>query len=104
MRQLERQFDETTGVSPKVLGRAIRFESLRERLMFDPNANLTDLAYEFGYADQAHFIKDFKALTDKTPVEFALEMQQLKNIFCENENGVFLQSPPTMPDYNADDL
>ena len=104
MRQLQRQFDETTGVSPKALGRAIRFESIRERLMFDPNANLTDLAYEFGYADQAHFIKDFKALTDKTPGEFALEMQQLKNIFCENENVVFLQSPPTMPDYNADEL
>jgi AraC-like DNA-binding protein len=104
MRQLQRQFDETTGVSPKALARAIRFESIRERLMFDANANLTDLAYEFGYADQAHFIKDFKAFTDKTPGEFALEMQQLKNIFSENENVVFLQSPPTMPDYNAGEL
>jgi len=101
VRQLQRQFGETTGVSPKALARAIRFESIRERLMFNPNANLTDLAYEFGYTDQAHFIKDFRALTDKTPGEFALEMQQLKNIFRENENVVFLQSPPTMPDYNA---
>ena len=104
MRQLQRQFDETTGVSPKALARAIRFESIRERLMFDPNANLTDLAYEFGYADQAHFIKDFKDFTDKTPGEFALEMQQLKNIFTKNENVVFLQSPPAMPDYNAGKL
>jgi AraC-like DNA-binding protein len=104
MRQLQRQFDETTGVSPKALARAIRFESIRERLMFDPNANLTDLAYEFCYADQAHFIKDFKALTGKTPGEFALEMQQLKNIFSKNANVVFLQSPPTMPDYNAGEL
>jgi len=94
VRQLERQFDQTTGVSPKALARAIRFESIRERLMFDPNANLTDLAYEFGYADQAHFIKDFKSLTDKTPGEFAIEMQQFKDVFRENENVVFLQSPP----------
>src|SRR5215831_9484068 len=101
LRQLQRQFDQTTGVSPKALARAIRFESIRERLMFNPNVNLTDLAYEFGYSDQAHFIKDFKALTGKTPGEFALEMQQLKNVFHENENVVFLQSPPTMPDYNA---
>jgi len=101
MRQLQRQFDETTGVSPKELARAIRFESIRERLMFDPNANLTDLAYEFGYTDQAHFIKDFKALTDKTPGEFASEMQQLQNIFRNNKNVVFLQSPPAMPDYDA---
>jgi len=28
-------------------------------------------------------------------------MQQLKNILRENENVVFLQSPSTMPDYNA---
>jgi AraC-like DNA-binding protein len=92
MRQLQRQFDETTGVS---------FESIRERLMFDPSANLTDLAYEFGYTDQAHFIKDFKALTDKTPGEFASEMQQLQNIFRNNKNVVFLQSPPAGPDYDA---
>ena len=104
VRQLQRQFDQTTGISPKTLARAIRFESIRERLMFDPDTNLTDLAYEFGYTDQAHFIKDFKALTDKTPGEFALEMQQLKNIFRENENVVFLQSPPAMPDYNAGEL
>jgi len=103
VRQLQRQFEQTTGVSPKALARAIRFESIRERLMFNPDANLTDLAYEFGYTDQAHFIKDFKALTDKTPGEFALEMQQLKNVFRENENVVFLQSPPTMPDYTADE-
>src|SRR5215468_966883 len=101
VRQLQRQFDQTTGVSPKTLARAIRLESIRERLMFDPSPNLTDLAYEFGYTDQAHFIKDFKALTDKTPGEFALEMKQLKDIFRENENVVFLQSPPTMPDYNS---
>ena len=72
--------------------------------MFDPKANLTDLAFEFGYADQAHFIKDFKALTDKIPVEFALEMQQHKNVFRENENVVFLQSPPTMPDYTPSEF
>ena len=101
LRQLQRQFDQTTGVSPKALARAIRFESIRERLMFNPNVNLTDLAYEFGYTDQAHFIKDFKALTGKTPGEFALEMEQLKNVFRDNENVVFLQSPRSMPDYNA---
>ena len=101
VRQLQRQFDETTGVSPKELARAIRFESIRERLMFDPSANLTELAYEFGYTDQAHFIKDFKALTDKTPGEFASEMQQLQNIFRDNKTVVFLQSPPAMPDYDA---
>jgi AraC-like DNA-binding protein len=104
VRQLQRQFDDATGVSPKTLARTIRFEAIRERLMFEPNANLTDLAYEFGYTDQAHFIKDFKAFTDKTPGEFATELGQIQEILRDNENVVFLQSPPTMPDYNVDQL
>jgi AraC-like DNA-binding protein len=101
-RQLERKFDEATGVSPKTLARAIRFEAIRSRLMFQPDANLTDLAYEFGYTDQAHFIHDFKAFTDKTPSEFAAEMLKLQEIFHHHENVVFLQSPPTALDYGEE--
>ena len=102
VRQLQRQFDETTGVSPKTLGRIIRFEAIRNRLMSDPNANLTDLAYEFGYTDQAHFIKDFKTFTDRTPGEYAVDMEEFQKMFRDNENVVFLQSPPTMLDYTED--
>jgi len=102
VRQLQRQFDEKTGVSPKTLGRIIRFEAIRNRLMSDTNANLTDLAYEFGYTDQAHFIKDFKTFTDRTPGEYAIEMEQFQKMFRDNENVVFLQSPPTMLDYTED--
>ena len=99
-RQLERKFDEATGVSPKTLARAIRFEAIRSRLMFQPDANLTDLAYEFGYTDQAHFIHDFKAFTNKTPREFAAEMLKLQEIFHNHQNVVFLQSPPNALDYS----
>ena len=101
VRQLQRQFDDATGVSPKTLARTIRFEAIRNRLMFEPDANLTDLAYEFGYTDQAHFINDFKAFTDKTPGDFAAEMQKFQELFRDNDNVVFLQSPPTMIDYTA---
>ena len=92
-RQLQRQFQDVIGVSPKTLARTIRFEEIRSRLMFSPETNLTDLAYEFGYTDQAHFIRDFKDFTGKTPGEFALEMQALQTIFHDRENVVFLQLP-----------
>jgi uncharacterized membrane protein len=36
--------------------------------------------YEFGYTDQAHFIKDFKAFTDRTPGEFAADLGQFQKI------------------------
>src|SRR5262245_14096603 len=85
-RQLERQFDEATGVSAKTLARTIRFEAIRQQLMFEPDANLTDLAYEFGYADQAHFIHDFKAFTNKTPSEYAAETLEFQDIFHHNQN------------------
>jgi AraC-like DNA-binding protein len=102
VRQLQRQFDEATGVSPKSLARSIRFEEIRSRLMFEPDANLTDLAYEFGYADQAHFIHDFKTFTNKTPSEFAVEMKKFREMFRDHQHVVFLQSPPTAPDYSVE--
>ena len=101
-RQLERQFNEATGVSPKTLARTIRFEAIRQRLMFEPDANLTELAYEFGYADQAHFIHDFKAFTNKTPSEYAAETLELQELFHHNQNVVFLQSPPSALDYSEE--
>jgi AraC-like DNA-binding protein len=102
--QLQRQFDEATGVSPKTLARTIRFEAIHNHLMLEPEANLTDLAYEFGYTDQAHFINDFKAFTGRTPGEYAVEMQKFQEMFRDNDNVVFLQSPPSMPDYTGNNL
>ena len=89
-RQLQRVFRDSMGVSPKVLARTIRFEEIRRRLMFEPEANLTDLAYEFGYTDQAHFIRDFKEFAGRTPGEFAAEMRAFQDVF-RDDNVVFLQ-------------
>lgn len=63
--------------------------------MFEPESNLTDMAYEFGYTDQAHFIRDFKDLAEKTPSEFASEMRALQKVFRDRDNVVFLQFPET---------
>src|SRR5262249_41628969 len=70
VRQLERGFRHAIGTSPKVFARTIRFQEAQRRLMFDPDADLTSLAYEGGYFDQAHFIKDFKAFAGQTPTEY----------------------------------
>jgi AraC-like DNA-binding protein len=104
LRQLERQFNDVAGVSPKTLARAIRFEAVRNRLMFNPDTNLTDLAYEFSYSDQAHLINDFKAFTNKTPLQYIVEIRKLQELFHDQEHVVFLQSPPSMPDYTGDNL
>jgi AraC-like DNA-binding protein len=92
-RQLQRQFQDVVGVSAKTLARSMRFEEIRKRLMFEPDQSLTDLAYEYGYADQAHFIHDFKEFADRTPSEFAREMRSIQDIFHDSDNVVFLQVP-----------
>ena len=92
-RQLQRQFQDVVGVSAKTLARSIRFEKVRKQLMLDPDQSLTALAYEHGYADQAHFIRDFKEFADRTPSEFAHEMRSIQAIFRDRDNVVFLQVP-----------
>lgn len=92
VRQLERGFQQVIGTSPKTFARTVRFEQAQRRLMFEPDADLTALAYECGYFDQAHFIKDFKAFSGATPAEYAQRMQEFQEIL-KQEDVVFLQSP-----------
>jgi AraC-like DNA-binding protein len=95
-RQLQRKFRSVLGATPKALARAIRFEEIRRRLMFDPDGSLTSIAHEFGYADQAHFVHDFKKLADRTPGEFVKQMQAIQSVFRDQDNVVFLQAPESV--------
>src|SRR5262245_35345295 len=45
VRQLERGFRQVIGTSPKAFARTLRFQEAQRRLMFDPEADLTDLTY-----------------------------------------------------------
>lgn len=69
-RQLERKFVQQIGVSPKQLGKLIRLQTALKMLLSDEAENLTNIAYESDYYDQAHFIKDFKEFTGTNPKAF----------------------------------
>lgn len=72
IRTLERQFKEILGFPPKQFIRLVRFQKTVEKLKrMNKFRNLTDIAYESGYSDQAHFIKDFKLLSGKPPLVFS---------------------------------
>ncbi|MFC5410196.1 helix-turn-helix domain-containing protein [Larkinella bovis] len=64
----EKQFRRAVGASPKQFASILRFRHLIESHAAD--RSLTDLAYEAGYFDQAHFIKDFRSFTGQTPKAF----------------------------------
>jgi AraC-like DNA-binding protein len=69
-RKLERDFDYHVGVSPKFLQRVLRFRKAMLSFHRSRNRNLTALAYDCGYFDQAHFINDFKEFTGLSPKKF----------------------------------
>ena len=55
------------GVSPKWLIRCFRLQDALERLHTGRNVNLSVLAQDLGYFDQAHFTRDFKQITGVSP-------------------------------------
>ena len=67
-------FDEVVGVSPKSFARVIRFDQIKNELILNPQVSLTNLSFRYGYFDQAHFIRDFKQFTGKTPSVFRTEV------------------------------
>jgi AraC-like DNA-binding protein len=69
-RNIERKFTATIGMSPKQLSRAVRLQATLKMLEQKKFTSLTSLAYENGYYDQAHFIKDFKEFTGMSPKLF----------------------------------
>lgn len=70
LRQLQRQFKAKVGVSPKHYLRLARINEVQRLLEAGHCLNLTQVAYQAGYTDQAHFIRDFKAITGETPGVF----------------------------------
>nr|WP_275983745.1 AraC family transcriptional regulator [Paenibacillus hamazuiensis] len=68
-RTLQRWFNEYVGVSPKWVIMRYRMHEAAE--LIESGADPLQAAMALGYADQAHFCKDFKAAVGKTPKQFA---------------------------------
>jgi AraC-like DNA-binding protein len=66
-RQLERQFQQRIGMPPKFFARLTRFANAWGMKEGNPDASWTNIAYQSGYFDQMHFIRDFKEFAGVTP-------------------------------------
>jgi len=69
---LERLFDERLGLTPKRALRVARFSRALHGLQrsSQPRGDLSRIAHDAGYADHAHFTREFRALAGLTPTEF----------------------------------
>ncbi|AGZ45351.1 helix-turn-helix domain-containing protein [Actinoplanes friuliensis] len=71
VRRLQRLFNEYVGVGPKWVIRRYRLHEVGERLAAGAEIDWVGLAIELGYADQAHFVRDFTAMVGESPTAYA---------------------------------
>jgi AraC-like DNA-binding protein len=65
----------TRGLQRRLAGYGQSFEAIRRRILLenakamlaDPGRRVTDIAYELGYSDPAHFSRAFAAMTGESP-------------------------------------
>ena len=89
VRQLERQFRAQVGMSPKSLARLTRFEAAQHRIFEARELSYTRLAHDLGYADQAHFTREYRAFAEQSPGSFLAEVRD----FLRRQGGVaFVQA------------
>jgi len=83
-RQIERKFIECVGLTPKMYSNIVKLHHLLKHLNNgNTNKKLTSIAYEAGYTDQSHSIKEFKKYTGLTPGEYIKKAGKLTNNFLE---------------------
>lgn len=70
-RALQRLTRRRIGISPKWLIQRRRLQEAAERLRMRGGTTLAGVAAALGYADEPHFIRDFRAVTGMTPGSFA---------------------------------
>jgi len=70
-RYIQKLFLNYVGITPKSFFSVQRFNRSLE-LVRTKDMSLTNIAYECGYYDQAHFIKEFRSYTGITPSQLSL--------------------------------
>lgn len=67
MKQFERKCKERLGMNPKMYARILKFSKAYRLHEACPQLSWTEIAYEAGYYDQMHMIKDFKVFAGVSP-------------------------------------
>jgi len=84
-RQLQRRFKKQVGIPLKRYERISRFELALNRLATVDYSELTSIAFELGYADQSHFIKEFQEFAGMSPYHFV----RIKSVGAESSSFLY---------------
>jgi AraC-like DNA-binding protein len=80
-RSLERKFRQHIGISPKLFSRINRFQEAFRLLKNNNYIKLSDIAFDAGYTDQSHFIREFKEFTGFAPYKYQKEFGPINEDF-----------------------
>lgn len=69
-RYINKIFNQELGLSAKQICKTVKFHFLLEDLSKGKTLSFTNLASEYNFYDQSHFIHEFKEFTGKTPREY----------------------------------
>ena len=72
VRPLHRQFAERMGINPKAFDRITRFEKAFKLKNAQPQKDWQRIAFDLGYYDYQHLVRDFVAFNKMTPNGFLL--------------------------------
>lgn len=67
LRHLNRICNELTGFNVKTIARIIRFQNFIHSYRSSSEACFSEAAYDAGFSDQAHMIREFRSFSGKTP-------------------------------------
>lgn len=83
-KHLINRFRQVTGMSPKLLQRIFRFQSVISLVKNQPSVNWTEVAHQCGYYDQAHMIREFHLFSDANPSHYLRQRD-------DNENHIIVE-------------
>lgn len=81
-RALQRLFSEYVGASPKRVILCYRLFEATDRVAREGEFDWADVALDLGFADQAHFIREFKKLVGRSPAEYARSLDRRRGPGC----------------------
>jgi AraC-like DNA-binding protein len=84
-RHFERRFAREVGCLPRQFARTVRFQQLLALVGRDARVDWAGLAWDSGFADQAHLIREFRRFTGATPGTFDDEALELARRFVTPE-------------------
>ncbi len=79
VRQFERRFKISSGLSPKQFSRTRRIRATAVDLVEKNDMNWANRAAEMGFADQSHLTHEFVSLTKRSPNSFAEKVSHIKH-------------------------